>query len=111
MRAAAKYEMNQLHYRDTFKPNHYRDLNEYQKKSILESHMFLKEKIDSIIKGRTVVGGNKQRYFIAKEDSSSPTVSTKAVIFSFIIDAEEQRDVAVIGIPNACIQTRVENEN
>ena len=40
--AAAKYEMKHLHFRDTFKPKHYIELNEYQKKSILESHMFLK---------------------------------------------------------------------
>ena len=37
-----KYETKQLHFRDTFKPNHYRDLNEDHKKGILESYMFLK---------------------------------------------------------------------
>ena len=105
----AKYEMEQLHFRDNFKPKHYRDLYEYQKKSILESHMFLKEKRDGTIKGRTVAGGNKQNDFIYKEDSSSLTVSTNAVILSCIIDVEEKRDVAVIGTPNVFIQTRVEN--
>ena len=65
-----------------------------QRKSILESHMFLKEKNNGDIKGRTVTGGNKQRDFISKEDSRSPTVSTEAVIISCIIDNEEERDVA-----------------
>ena len=37
-------------------------------------------------------------------------MSTKVVLLSCIIDAEEKRDVAVIDIPNAFIQTRVENE-
>ena len=37
-------------------------------------------------------------------------MSTEAVLLSCIIDAEEERDVAVIDIPNAFIQTRVENE-
>ena len=41
---------------------------------------------------------------------SSPTVATKAVLLSCIIDAEEQRDVDVIDIPNVFIQTRVEYE-
>ena len=31
--------------------------------------MFLKEKIDVTIKVITVAGGNKQRYFISKEDA------------------------------------------
>ena len=37
-------------------------------------------------------------------------VATKAVLLSCIIDAEEERDVAVIDIPKAFIQTRVEDE-
>ena len=37
-------------------------------------------------------------------------VATKALLLSCIIDAEEERDVAVIDIPNAFIQTRVEDE-
>ena len=67
--------------------------------------MFLKEKRDGKIKGRTVAGGNKQRDFISKEDASSPTVATESVLLTCIIDAEEGRDVAVIDIPNAFIQT------
>jgi hypothetical protein len=77
---------------------------------VLESHMFLKEKRDGSLKGRTVAGGNKQRDYISKEDASSPTVATQAVLLSCIIDAEKGRDVAVIDIPNAFIQTRVEDE-
>jgi hypothetical protein len=57
-----------------------------------------------------VAGGNKQREYISKEDASSPTVATEAVLLSCIIDAEEGRDVAVIDIPNAFIQTQVEDE-
>jgi hypothetical protein len=72
--------------------------------------MFLKEKRDGKIKGRTVAGGNKQRDYISKEDASSPTVATESVLLSCIIDAEEERDVAVIDIPNAFVQTHVEEE-
>ena len=69
-----------------------------------------KGKKNGDIKGRTVAGGNKQRDFISKENSSSPDVSTEAVLLSCVIDAEEEHDVAVINISNAFIQTRVENE-
>jgi hypothetical protein len=72
--------------------------------------MFLKQKRDVKIKGRTIAGGNKQRDYISKEDASSPTVATEAVLLSCIIDAEDGRDVAVVDIPNAFVQTRVENE-
>ena len=108
--AAAESEMKQLHFRNTFKPMHWSELTEIQRKTVLESHMFLKEKRDLKIKGRTVAGGNKQRDYISKEDASSPTVATESVLLSCIIDAEEDRDVAVIDIPNAFVQTRIEDE-
>ena len=107
---AVHSEMKQLHFRDTFRPMHWRDLTHAQRKSILESHMFLKQKRTGAIKGRTVAGGNKQRDFISKEEASSPTVATESVLLTCIIDAEERRDVAVVDIPNAFIQTRIEDE-
>ena len=55
-------------------------------------------------------GGNKQRDYISKEYVSSSMVATEAVLLSCIIDSEEERDFAVINIPNAFIQTRVEYE-
>jgi hypothetical protein len=56
-----------------------------------------------------VAGGNTQRDYTTKEDSSSHTVSTEAVLLTSIIDAHEGRNVAVIDIPNAFIQTQVDN--
>jgi hypothetical protein len=107
--AAVRSEMKQLHFRDTFKPFHWKDLTHSQRMSVLESHMFLKEKRDGKVKGRTVAGGNKQRDYISKEEASSPTVATESVLLTCIVDAEEGRDVAVIDIPNAFIQTRIED--
>jgi hypothetical protein len=105
---AARSEMKQLHLRSTFKPKHWRELSQVQCQMVLDFHMFLKQKRDGKIKGRTVAGGNKQRDYISKEDASSPTVA--AVILACIIDAEEGRGVAVVDIPNAFVQMRVENE-
>jgi hypothetical protein len=107
---AAQSEMKQLHFRNTFKPKHWRELSQVQRQTVLESHMFLKQKRDGKIKGRTVAGGNKQRDYISKEHDSSPTVTTESVLLSCIIDAEEEWDVTVVDIPNAFVQTRVENE-
>ncbi len=72
--------------------------------------MFLKEKRDGKTKARTVAGGNKQRGYTQKEDASSPTVATESVLLTCVIDAEEGRDVVAIDIPNAFVQTRVEDE-
>jgi hypothetical protein len=72
--------------------------------------MFLKQKRDGSLKGRTVAGGNKQQDYISKEDASSPTVTTEAVLLSSIFFAEEARDIAVTDISNAFIQMRVEDE-
>ena len=86
---AAEAEMKQLHWRNTFKPIRWRDMTEEQKKTVLESHIFMKMKQSGEIKGRTVAGGNKQRGFIDKEESSSPTVATESVILTSLIDAKE----------------------
>jgi hypothetical protein len=63
-----------------------------------------------IPQGNAVARGNKQQDYISKEDASSPTITTEAILLSCIIDAEEGRDVAVIDIPNAFIQMQVEDE-
>ena len=47
-----------------------------QSKSVLESHMSLKQKRYGEIKGWILSGGNKHRAYISKEDSISATVST-----------------------------------
>jgi hypothetical protein len=73
---AVESEMKQLHLRNTFKPMHWRSLTRAQRLVTLESHMFLKEKRDGKIKGRTVAGGDKQGDYISKEDASSPIVTT-----------------------------------
>ena len=107
---AVQSKMKELHFRNAFKPKHWRELTHTQRQTVLETYMFLKETRDGEIKGRAVAGGNKYCDYISKEDASSPTVATKAVMLSCIIDAYEERDVAVIDIPNAFIQTQVEYE-
>ena len=73
--------------------------------------MFLKQKRDESIKGRLVAGGNKQRGTINKEDTSSPTAALESILLTATIDAKEDRDVAIIDIPNAFVKTRIEDDN
>ena len=57
-----------------------------------------------------MAGGNQQRGYIDKQDANSPTVATESILLSCIIDARKTRDVAVIDIPNAFVQTVIEEE-
>ena len=65
----------------------------------------MEEKKNKDIKGRIVGGGNKQRSYVSKQEASSPTSHTESVFCTIGIEAEEERDVAVVDIPNAFVQT------
>ena len=74
--------MKQPHWRKSFKPLLFHELNKKQDQLILESHIFLKLKQTGEIKGQAVAGGNKQRGYIDKDESSSPTVATEFIILT-----------------------------
>ena len=80
-------EMKQLHWRDSYKPKLWNELTKKQKEQILESHIFVEQKRDGLIKAQKVIGGNKQQDYITKEDVSSPTVTAEAVMLTCVIDA------------------------
>jgi hypothetical protein len=97
--------MKQIHMRDSFQPKHYHELTSKDKARMVESFIFLKEKKDGTLKARAVLGGNVQREYITKDEASSPTAYTEAVILTAIVDAKENRDVATVDLPNAFCQT------
>ena len=66
--------------------------------------MFLKRKRGGKIKERGCADGRKQRAYTAKEDAASPTVATEAVFLTSVIDALENREVAVFDVPGAFVQ-------
>ena len=102
---AAMTEMGQLHERECFKPRDASKLTKEEKRKALESLIFLTEKRDGRIKGRTCANGSKQREWMSKEDTSSPTVSLQSVFITCGIEAKEGREVAIVDIPNAFVQT------
>ena len=102
---AAESEMNQLHSREAWKPLDVNTLTKEERRSAMESLMFLTEKRDGRVKARTCADGRKQRDWMSKEEAASPTVALESVMISCTIDAKEKRDVAIVDIPNAFIQT------
>jgi hypothetical protein len=80
--------MKQLHWQNSFKPMHWKSLTVDQRKKVLESHIFVERKRDGTLKAQQVAGGNTQRGYIMKEDASSPTVSTEALMLTCVIDAK-----------------------
>ncbi len=103
-------EMKQLHWQNSFKPMHWKSLTAKQHNKVLESHIFVERKQHGVLKAQQVAGGNKQRGYITKEDASSPTVSSEAVMLTCVNNANENRDVTIVDIPNAFVQTYVEDE-
>ena len=72
--------------------------------------MFLKQKRCGKIKARGCADGRKQREFISKEEASSPTVATHALMSTCLIDAIEGRYVATANIPGAFLQADMDED-
>ena len=67
----------------------------------------MEQKKNNEIKGRIVGGGNKQRTYTSKQEASSPTSHIESIFCTATIDAMENRDVAVVDLPNAFEQTEL----
>jgi len=85
------------------------DLSYEERKKALRYLMFLKEKRYGTIKARGFADGRPQRVYTSKEDTSSPTISIKAMMLSCAIDAKENRYVVVSDIPGAFLHADMEN--
>ena len=107
-RDAAFGEMKQLHDRAAFAPVDIATLSQQEKQRALESLIFLVEKRDGRVKARTCANGSPQRVYTPKEDTASPTVMTESILLTALIEAKENRDVMTVDIPNAFIQTDIE---
>ena len=76
---------------------HWHSLTKKHKEQILESHIFVEQKRDGKIKARKVIGGNKQRDYITKEDVSSPTVTAEAVMLTCVICCKYLDTLSTLG--------------
>ena len=92
--------MKQLHDRMVIQPVDGNKLTGAEKKKALQYLMFLKEKRCGKIKGRGCADGRKQRLYMTKDKTSSPTVYTEVLLLTCLTDATEERDVATVNIPD-----------
>jgi hypothetical protein len=94
-------EFCQLDDKEVFKGLMASELTSSQRKEALRAVNLIKEKRDGKLKGRTCADGRSQRSLYTKEETSSPTVSTDALMMSMVIDAKEKRDVATADVVGA----------
>lgn len=108
---AVSKELAQLHYRNVYEPIDVTKLSKAEEAGALESHLFLKDKHHTDdIKGRLIAGGNKQCGTIDPERASLLTVLTESALLTATIDAHEGCDVATVDIPNAFVQTDLNDD-
>ena len=105
-------ELEQLVAKKVWRPVQWRALTATERKRVLPSSMFLKEKKDSAgkvekIKARLVAGGHRQDKSLYS-DLSSPTVSTTSVFAVSAIAAKEKRLCEVGDIPGAYLNANLE---
>ena len=101
--AAVHKELTQIHKMDTYEPVHKSNLTFEDKKKSLALLMFITEKRNGDIKARKVADGSNQHTYDCydKSDGSSPTVATDSIFLTGVIDAKEQRAIAILDISNA----------
>ena len=85
--------------------------SKHEKSRALEAVNLIKEKRDRKIKGRACASGAKQRKYI-KEDEiiSSPTASLESIVATILIDAYEDRYVAIADVPGAYLHAEMPPE-
>jgi len=101
-------EMTQMLTREVFEEIAYESLSREDKRLALPILLFLTEKRNGDIKGRLCADGRKQRVWMVKTDTKSPTVATEALFYLFMIDAYEDRTVATVDLPGHFLQTPME---
>ena len=103
-------EWKQLDDKKVFHGVKFKDTTPEQRSKALRLVQLIKEKRCGKIKGRTCADGRKQRAYINQEDSTSPTVSTEALLITLMIDANENRDVATADVPGAFLHSDIDEE-
>lgn len=85
-------------------------LTKSQKRLALRAISVIKEKRCGNIKGQTVGDGRLQRAMMhMKDKTTSPTVSTDALMLSIMIDVCKHRDVAMADVAGAYLYADLED--
>ena len=59
---------------------------------------------------RECADGQKQSEYMMKEESTSPTVTTEAIFMTSVIDAKENREIAVVDLLRAFLHTKNDHD-
>jgi hypothetical protein len=59
----------------------------------MESLIFLTKKRDETVKARVCANESTQRAYISREEASSQTAASEAIVTTGVIDAKQKRDV------------------
>eukprot|EP00957_Ditylum_brightwellii_P206225 15347436-Ditylum_brightwellii.AAC.1 len=102
--AAVDKELREMVMRDVMTPLNPDKMKRKEKQDALKYIMFLTKKRCDRVKGRGCTYGCKQQSNTHWDDTSSPTVSTAALLLICVINAKKNRDVATLEVPNAFIQ-------
>jgi hypothetical protein len=71
----------------------------------------IKKKRCEKIKGRTCTNGSKQKKYLKHgETMLLPMVSNEALLGTLVIDALEERDIAIFDVPGAYLQAEMPKE-
>ena len=110
-------EFKQLMEYKTFHGRKASDLTYEQKKKAANMINLIEEKVNRghtdenpVLKGRSVFNGRVQRGLYTKEETASPTVSQDAFFLTSIIDAIEERDVAITDVKGAYLNAKMKGE-
>ena len=77
----------------------------------MKSLLFLTEKRDQMIKSCHCANGSTQCAYMEHDEVMSLTISTEGTLLTTVIEAQEGHDVTTCDIPNAFVQTHVEEKD
>ena len=77
----------------------------------MESLLFLTEKRDKPLKSQHCANRSTQCAYMECDEVTSLTVSTEGTLLTTVIKGQEGQDVATCDIPNAFVQTHVEEKD
>ena len=96
--------MQQLHDRVVFELISINKMTKLERKIAMKSLIFLNKKRDKNIKARMCANGSTQRAYILREEATSPTAASEAIITTGVIDSKQKIDVMTLDIPNLFVQ-------
>ena len=105
--AAIISEVKQLEGKKCFKAREIMELTSLEQERALRSITLVTKKRSGNIKGRTVADGRKQCDYIPRDDITSPTISTEALMISLAIDNHEGRKVSTADVEGASMASDI----